>query len=419
MATFSQNDITLLFVGGAATKTTGSIAAMNPYEIGIFTPAGARITETVGSYLATNVTEFIVVQSRGASLAPIVSPIIKKTDVVKASRKAYTAATEQVDYIGYNTSSGSIDAINDNLYRIRLSMDESLNSNKGRIYIKDGVYQSDATATQVEIANGLVTSLVNNFKREPEKAIKFERVTSSTVTPATTGTLDVRYGSPYVTASVDIDNGGAVVGDYLVLTGPDSIATAYKIVALDTTNQIATLDVPFQGTSDTALPDASVGFITAANAAAGNWGIKLTGRPLKFVVGKIAYRKARWVTSIQDFGATTITNSVGAAEGNGTTEQAQEFEYFMRGNDSENFHMGEPNIYSRIADVVVGTNYDQIFLNVEETGSSLVMNKRKKQIALLLPETAPNYAIAGTADDITDVLEVLIYGSANGNLAIS
>jgi hypothetical protein len=244
--------------------------------------------------------------------------------------------------------------------------------------------------------------------------MKFERVTSSTVTSATTGTLDVRYGSVYVTAATDIDNGGAVVGDYLVLSG-----VAYKIVALDTTNQIATLDVPFQGTSNTALADASAGFITAANAAAGNWGIKITGRPLKFVVGKIAYRKARWVTSIQDFGATTITNSAGAKEGSGTTEQAQEFEYFMRGNDSENFHMGEPNIFERIADVVVGTNYDQIFLNVEETGGALSMNKRKKQIALLLPETAPNYAVTGTADDITDVLEVLIYGAAGGELAIS
>jgi len=413
MATFSQNDITLLFVGGAATKTTSSIAAMNQYEIGIFTPAGARITESS----AATATEFIVVQSRGASLAPIVSPIIKKADVVKASRKVYTAATEQVDYIGYNTSSGSIDAINDNLYRIRLSMDESLNSNKGRIYIKDGVYQSDATATQVEIANGLVNSLINNFKREPEKAMKFERVTSSTVTGATTGTLDVRYGSPYVTASSDIDNSATgttmVVGDYLVILG-----VAYKVIALDNTNQIATLDVPYQGTTNSAVADANVSFIQAAAAATGNWGVKITGRPLKFVVGKIAYRKARWVTSIQDFGATTITNSVGASEGTGTTEQAQEFEYFMRGNDSENFHMGEPNIFARINDVVTGTNYDQIFLNIEETGGSLSMNKRKKQIALLLPETAPNYAIAATADDITDVLEVLIYGSANGNLAI-
>ena len=29
MATFSQNDITLLFVGGAATKTTGGISTLN------------------------------------------------------------------------------------------------------------------------------------------------------------------------------------------------------------------------------------------------------------------------------------------------------------------------------------------------------------------------------------------------------
>jgi hypothetical protein len=298
-------------------------------------------------------------------------------------------------------------------------MDESLNSNKGRIYIKDGVYQSDSTATQVEIANGLVTSLINNFKREPEKAMKFERVTNSTIATGTltTGTLDVRYGSPYVTAASDIDNSATgttmVVGDYLVILG-----VAYKVIALDNTNQIATLDVPYQGTTNSAVPDANVTFIPAANAAAGNWGIKITGRPLTFSVGKIKYRKSRWVTSIQDFGTTTITNSVGASEGTGTTEQAQEKEWFYRGNDSEIFRMGEPNIYARIADVVVGTNYDSIILNVEETGSSLVMNKRKKQIELLLPETAPNYAVTGTADDITDVLEVLIYGSANGNLAI-
>lgn len=415
MATFSQNDITLLFVGGAATKTTSSIGAMNQYEIGIFTPAGTRITELT----AATVTEFIVVQSRGANAAPIVSPVIKKADVVKATRKTYVAATEQVDYIGYNTSSGSIEAINDNIYRIRLAMDESLTSNKGRIYVKDGVYQSDSTATQVEIANGLVTSLINNFKREPEKAMKFERVTNSTIATGTltTGTLDVRYGSPYVTAASDIDNSATgttmVVGDYLVILG-----VAYKVIALDNTNQIATLDVPYQGTTNSAVPDANVTFIPAANAAAGNWGIKITGRPLTFSVGKIKYRKSRWVTSIQDFGTTTITNSVGASEGTGTTEQAQEKEWFYRGNDSEIFRMGEPNIYARIADVVVGTNYDSIILNVEETGSSLVMNKRKKQIELLLPETAPNYAVTGTADDITDVLEVLIYGSANGNLAI-
>ena len=57
------------------------------------------------------------------------------------------------------------------------------------------------------------------------------------------------------------------------------------------------------------------------------------------------------------------------------------------------------------------------FATKENYQGSVVSGPISKSYMLAIPDTAPNYAIAGTADDITDVLEVLIWGSANGNLA--
>lgn len=410
MATFSQKDITLLFVGKSSTAiTTGGIATLNDGEIGIFTPAGVRLTEAT----ASTTTEFVLAQGKASGVPPIVSPIIKGTNVVKANKKVRVAATEQVDYIGYNTSTGSIDAQNNNEYFVRLFIDQSLTSNHGGQLIKHGVYKSDASATQVEIANGLADSLIKNVSREPEKLYKVERVTSSTTTAATTGTIAVVNGSKYITAATDIDNGGAVAGDYFVISG-----VAYKIVAINVGGaQVAELDTPYQGDTNSAVADASCSFITAANAAAGNWGIKITGKALNFSVGKKHYTKTKWTLTTQGFGTTLVTNSVAATEGSGTYEQAKELEFFLRGNNGEINRMGEPNIFPLVSDVA-NEPYDIIHIMTEETDGVMTTHKRRKNYMLLIPYATPAFADGGSADDLTDVLEVSIWGSANGNLAI-
>ena len=411
MATFSQKDIQLLMLGKSSTAiTTGDISTLNDGEIGVFTPGGTRLVEST----ATTGVDFILVQGRG-SKTPIVSPVMNSTSLLSSSKKATVAAVEQVDYIGYNTVAGSsIEALSSNQYFARMNIDQSLNSNHGGLYVKHGVCQSDASATQVEIANTLVGSFINNFARETEKIAKFERVTDSTVTTATSGTLSVVNGSPYVTASIDMDNGGVVVGDYLAISG-----IAYKVIAINVgAAQVAQLDTPYQGATNTAIADASVGFITAANAATGAWGIKVTGKALTFNAGKIKYRKAKWDMALTGFGATTFTKSVSPNPGSGTTEQIAEMEYFMRSNDiGDLYRTAEPYTFTRIAETA-NVAYDLIHINFGKSSGDLVTSLRKGTITLAIPNSTPAYADGGSADDVTDVLEKLLFGSANGNFAI-
>lgn len=412
MTTFSQRDYQALLVGKAFTSTPATtIGALANGEIGIFTPAGVKLTETA----AGTTDRFILAVGRGTGVAPLITPVIDKTKVTAKNLKNVVSAAEQLDYIGYNGSTGSIEVNNNSVYRAAINLKDVLaEGNHGGVYIKDMVYKSSAAATQAEIANGLIKSAIANFSREASNVIKFERVTSSTVTAATTGTLAVVNGSKYVTAASDIDNGGAVVGDYLSILG-----VAYKIVAINVGSaQVAELDIPYQGATAAAVADASVGFITAANAALGNWGIKMTGIEQPFTVGKIHYKKVRWnvTLSTDSFGATTLTNTTSASEGVGQYEQIASLEWFINGNNGEFFRMGEPNIFGYTS-MASDITYRTITIEFQDgrTDSMGYVNT-PKVVTLAIPSaTVPDYAVTGTADDITDVLEVLLYGATTGN----
>ena len=403
MATFTEKDKTTLFVGKDVAITTGDISTLNDGEIGIFNKQKTgRLTESSASGAAA----FTIAEGKGTG-TPFVGDTINVSDVTKVSVRTAQAAVEKVDYIGYNGTSGAIEVINDNLYFIRLHIDQSITTSQGGgILVKHGQFKSAASGnTQESIAKGLYESLINNFSREAKSYINFERISSGAVVNNTTGTLAVTNGSKVVTASSDIDNGGTVaVGDYLSILG-----VAYKIVAMDTSAQTATLDYAYTGATNAAVADASVGYITAANATAGSWGIKATGKPLKFSVGKMNYKKANWKTTLQNFGTTAIDESAAAFPGSGTYEQAAELEFFYKGNDGEYFRKGAPDIFDRPIATVAGSTYHTVTIEVAQTGGITTRNKRSKTYVLLIPSGA-DYALTGATDDITDVLEVLLAG---------
>jgi hypothetical protein len=400
MAAFNVKDITSLFIGGAATKTTGGISTLNSAEIGLFTPAGTRLTEAN----AATAEEFIIVQ-KVANGTNVISNTIKKANIKSATRKAYTAPTEQVDYIGFNGTSGALDVINSNTYFVRLGLNQGLTSNHGGLYLKHGIYISDATATESEVAAGLAKSLVANFSRETDKSIKFERVINNTLVTLVE-TYSPVNGSKYVLASAaSTTTVGHAFRFGTALTDPTYIVTAIN-------NDIITLDVPFQG------PSASTVTCEAAAVGALNWGIKLTGVALPFTTGKIHYNKSQWKTTIEGFTSTVITNSVGASSGSGYESAVKELEWFCQNFEGDFYTVGEPNLYPRRA--LASGNYDFIILEtVENYQGSIVSGPINKTYMIAIPESAPNYAVAGTANDITDVLEVLAFGSATGALAIS
>jgi hypothetical protein len=425
----NQSNVQSCFVGGPIVSANVTTSALNSTfiantgEIGIFTPDGRRMTEA----LAATEKQFVIAQARGAAGEPklLVSEVIDKAKIKSIKSKLYAAAAQQVDYIGYNGTSGSIEVNANELYYIELYLEEYITSSHDGRYIKHGQFNSNSSSTQVSIANGLVASLVNNFSREPKQLIKFERVTSSTVTGATTGTLAVVNGSKYVTAATDIDNGGAVAGDYLVISG-----VAYKIITINVGSaQVAELDIPYQGTTNTAIADASVGFITAANAAAGDWGLKLTGVAQPWSLEKKFDKVVRWTANLSDdaFGATVVTNSVGASEGTGTYKQVAELERFCQRNSNDHYRIGQPNLFDPRQDAAQltaaqGVGYDVIQIVYEqEEVVGFVGNISPKIFTIATPAadggvaTVNGYNATATGNDITDVLEVLAFGATTGN----
>lgn len=424
----TTRNVNFLLIGGTATKTTANYpSAMNAGEIGIFTPEGIRVTEAT----AATISEFIVAL-QGSDGVEYVSPVYKKADIASAKRLVYTAATAQVDSIGSNGTTGSIDAINNNLYKINIQVQELLRSNTDGRKVKFGVYESDSSATQAEIAIGLGGSLVDNFDREAEKFITFKVVTDHALDTNDTmdETVTVTNGSDRISIATDYDyNTGTdlVVGDFIRIANTDTTVAVtddvYRIEVINSTSDIK-LDRPYQGTSGTRTHgNNSTQAITIAEGAAANWGITMTGATLGFVAGKENYEVVRWDTQLVDFGTTTQNfKSSTASKGSGTVNQVAEMEWFAQGFEGEVYRENFSVTHTPrtlVDSSVTGGGYD---LTTITFNSSNVVGfqdvKSPRVLTLATPATAPNYAVTGTSDDITDVLEVLAFGSANGNLAL-
>lgn len=413
-------NIQRVLIGGTANITTSPLNATfvaNTGEIGIFFPDGRRMTAA----LAATAKQFIVAQSRGVAGEPklLVSDVIDVAGIKGATAKVYTAATQQVDYIGYNGTSGSIEVNADELYMINIYLEEFITSSHDGRYIKHGQFNSSSSSTQANIADGLTVSLTNNFAREPKQLIKFERVNSAptgSVTTAATGTLTATYGSKIVTASggtPSTDFVSSSAGTY-VRFGTALTSPVYKVVGVDDTgNGFITLDQPYQGANAT-FTAGNAEFILAA--AVGDSGIKLTGVAQPWSLERKFYKLVRWTTGLSEdaFGATVVTKSVGAKEGSGEYRQVAELERFFQRNDNDNYRIGQPDLFDPRNDAtsaVTGGGYDIVQITyVQAENVGFVDNISPKLLTIATPATVPNYAASGTADDIYEILDVLAPG---------
>lgn len=408
MSSFSQKDIQLLFVGAAATKTTGAIDAMNDGEIGIFTPSGKRITEA----LAATEEKFIIVKKTPNGGVPLLSSVIDKKNIKRLSRKEYVAATNQVSVIGYDGTNGFIDVFNDNEYKVTMNFREGLTSNHGGLYLKHGFYNSDASATEFEVGSNIAKSIVTNLSKEAEQLLSVTLICND-AGAATTGTITAVKGSKVVVATVpgELEVGG------LVRLGTNTTEGVYKIVSIVGNN--ITLDTPVTVTSGV-FAIAAAEYVTAALATAASFGVALTAISSAHVVGKLHgnLQPLLFDVTISGFGATQNVLLIPGTAGSGTQKQVQELEWFCQGNEGDFHRIGEPNLITPRTEAI--GNYDLIDLQIEElyTGS-ITTGPIHKAYTLAIPETAPNYAITGTADDITDVLEILKNGAVDGSLAVA
>ena len=416
MATSQIKNAQEIFIGAnVAALSTGVVP--NDGEIIVLDEQGARVTTAS----AATTDKFKLVLGR-AGQNPLVSDIIEVSSISNVNSAAGAERVNQVTSIGYDGTSGSIDVTANNLYYIRLYIQELLSAESDGQKIKHGVFKSTSSSTQADIALGLTSSLINNFLREAEEFITFKALCDEAVTAANdfVNDITVTKGSKVVSVATALTWGTVpttlAVGDF-VRMGSNGAGTAltddvYRVEAVDTVALTFTVDRPIQIESQVltaASSDAEV--IAAATGVLAEWGVVLTGADLSFGYPDYKYKIARWETQLENFGSTLLGETAGSP-GVGTYESIASLEHFLKGFQGEIYRMGSPNIYQPIlvADsAVAGGAYQVITFkhNNSIVTGSFTNEVSPKQVIVAIPETAPAFAASATTNSFGSVFNVL------------
>lgn len=365
----TTRNVTQLFVGANIAKTAAagnvinSVASLANGEIAVVNPVNNVQLTTAG--LPAGLDGFKLIQRSGNRL--IHSDVVKAGTVRRytISLPATFPATEQVDYIGYNGTAGSIaDLIANNIYTVRLYvLDPTINGFMQQ-KIKEGFWKSGAAApTQRAVAKNLVESLIKNYSREPVQDIRFERINSGALLDAIgVLTATVVNGSKAVVFSGDA-TAIVTVGSLLRIGGTGAGTTpVYVVESVDAgvgAARVYTLDIPYQGATAT---------IAAANIETvneGNWGIQIAGVAQAYD-GKFFGEPTVWKTTIDftDNQLTTVTNATAASPGTGNYDVLARLEKELQADEYvyRNFIEGAPVDRT---DVLAGTTYDVVVIEYD------------------------------------------------------
>jgi hypothetical protein len=425
MSATTQNSIMHLLVGKDVARTA-SATATDPAASTYLADGEIAVVDLSGTVLNTttvaSANQIRIIQSQGASLPSIQSPVIELSGVKSYKSKAYAAAVQQIDYVGFDAVAvtGDIEVINSNGYEI---MVHDINSAAyGSTGVdKFGFYVSDSTATKSEINDGLAINLHQNIVRVTRPPFTVVRVSSATfiVTTGTTGNNSVfTNGSKVVTglaATTEVP-----VGTYIrVGTTPTTTLTLgiYKVVAATSTT--ITLDQEFQGTSGTYAAAAIAASILTSTVALNNaamnassLGIKLAGKAEVFTSPQSTEPYLnRWITTARNAGSTTVTAEVAAVEGIGIYSKMASLEYFLLGNEGFISRNDIPYVNPR-ANVLAAGTYHLLSLEWDSVKSGQIFNQQANSKQLLLAfnfvaGSAPTSAL-GAVTAVQDVLNVWI-----------
>ena len=365
----TTRNVTQLFVGANIAKTAAagnvinSVASLGNGEIAVVNPVNNVQLTTAG--FPAGLDGFKLIQRSGNRL--IHSDVVKAGTVRKytISLPATFPATEQVDYIGYNGTAGSIaDLIANNIYTVRLYVLDSTINGFMQQKIKEGFWKSGAAApNQRAVAKNLVESLIKNYSREPVQDIRFERINSGALLDAIgVLTATVVNGSKAVVFSGDA-TAIVTVGSLLRIGGTGAGTTpVYVVESVDAgvgAARVYTLDIPYQGATAT---------IAAANIETvneGNWGIQIAGVAQAYD-GKFFGEPTVWKTTIDftDNQLTTVTNATAASPGTGNYDVLARLEKELQADEYvyRNFIEGAPVDRT---DVLAGTTYDVVVIEYD------------------------------------------------------
>ena len=300
----------------ARTATVGALASPTSLADGevVVTDAGNVILDDITALLADRIK---IVQGRGATKPLFETATFTAAEIYQYKGQAFEDATQQVTYLGYDAvaNAGSVEVLNNNAYAMTITFQEITVPGVQGSYVPVSVwYQSGASATQVAVVNGLYNNLVRQLSFFNLPVILAERV-SSALGANDGSTSTVSQGSKTVVLTAN--SLGFVAGDYIRLGGLTTVSAVYKVAAIVGTT--ITLDQPYQAADGTTV---ATEIITAAQAAAGDMGIKLTGIEQPFVLDSRPVDKVQFNVGISNSqgaaSSTTVSNTAIATYGHGT-----------------------------------------------------------------------------------------------------
>ena len=301
-----------------------------------------RLDNTAYAALAATA-QYFVVQGRGANTSLMKSPAITKGSTTFTIAK-YKAAVQQVTYVGYNLTTGSLPVANNSDFWIKIRKRDNDAANRSQpMSLFAGPVKTDSTGTQEELAFALIKNGIKNFAQEPANGyLKFEAVVAGTQADWTgTAThISVVNGSK---VALFTDSAGApstvtapAVGSIIRI-----LNVAYKITASSTTS--VTFNYAYQG--DTGLVAGGTTAATQAGIVAtpGDYGVRLTGVPAPFNVNTMRdYYANRFTTTFSD--SSVLISVTGAQNGNGVWQQVAMDEYLSYGFEGENNQLAVPSL---------------------------------------------------------------------------
>jgi hypothetical protein len=322
-------------VGDAVTNSNMNVGAVCLVDMG-----NRRMDNTAFTALA-NGDQFRIAQSLGANKPLKLSPAVT-VGHYKTSIQKHTPAVQQVSTLGYDGTSGNLPSASDTSYFIKIRKNDNDAANRSQPMSLFGQYKTSGSATQEELAEGLVLNLVKNLSLEPANGYIDVDVLmdEAGVANAGAGTVTTTYGSTQVTFGTDVD-AVAVVGDYIRFDESAGASTAltdpvYKVVAMDTTNQIMTLDRPYTGDSLSAVAEGNAVIIANVTAVAADFGIRLVGKPADFDVAAFRNYYANRFTPTFSDNDFTFALTTGARNGSGVWQQVAMDEYMSWGYEGMN-----------------------------------------------------------------------------------
>ena len=334
MSVTTTNNIMDVFVNADvaqstwANTTTDMLATLSTGEIGV-----------VGFYAASNKEE-ILGASAGGTVTAAKYPYIrfvKKTqsgellygskiygkDLVFAKSTAAVLVSEQAYFIGYNTSSGSLDVSQANEFILTIAYDHD-DMMWSEQKLRNSYDYYSAAPTQAGLAFSMASQI--NYKESlgalngTGRMVRAE-VTSNGSSGTTTTGFTVTQDSSTITKTTHGLTPAA--GDLI------KVGSFYYTVVSYTANNIV-LNMNYQGASGTAS------VITGQTPTA--YGIKISGQPLTWKKDFFKFNKVKFHFDLKGFGATGYdrpgsisANSSESSKGKGFWQEVSELESFSAG----------------------------------------------------------------------------------------